>query len=190
MSIEPTIAGWQSVKSKLASVIRIANQIKNARITRGGSQDTITFSGNSMTIKLAEFPRKGAPGGGGESAESIHSFKLIPVGLNELYVVKGTIGSIVPKINGIQLEVDYTENELSLPGTGIMEYWLNITVDNGSPTDAEIVNSEPSGDTATQSKLLLGTVEVDSGEIVALNSNLSGSQSFASCGSIYFFSSI
>jgi len=118
---------------------------------------------------------------------SAHAFQLVKVGVDALFVRQGTIGSIIPTIGGTALEADYTENELSLPGTATREYWLNVTVDTGEVTAVSIVTTEPGADSETQAKLLLGSVETDSGDIVAFNSNLSGSQSFASCGSTHFF---
>jgi hypothetical protein len=122
-----------------------------------------------------------------EGSASAHALQLVKVGVDTLFVRQGTIGSIIPTIGGTALEADYTENELSLPGTATREYWLNITVADGAVTAVSIVTSEPGADSETQAKLLLGSVETDSGDIVAFNSNLSGSQSFASCGSTHFF---
>jgi len=72
MSIEPKLTGWQSIKSKLIAVIRIANQVRNARITRSGAQDSICFSGNAMVINLKQFPKAKAGGvGGGASLPGV-----------------------------------------------------------------------------------------------------------------------
>lgn len=64
MSIEPTVSGWNSIKSKLIAVIRIANKIANARIQRSGAQDSISFSGDSMVINLKQFPDAPTAGAG------------------------------------------------------------------------------------------------------------------------------
>ena len=74
-----------------------------------------------------------------------------------------------------------------MPGTGTRQYWLNITVASGAVTAVLIDTVEPGADSETQAKLLLGSVETSSGDIIAFNSNLSGSQSFASCGTTHFF---
>lgn len=66
MSIEPTVGGWASIKSKLISVIRTANKVENARIQRGGSTDSISFAGDSMVFNLQDFPES-TPGVGGLS---------------------------------------------------------------------------------------------------------------------------
>lgn len=76
MSIEPKLTGWQSIKSKLIAVIRIANQVRNARITRSGSQDSISFSGNSMVINLKQFPKAKAGGVGG-GAEGLTGIEIV-----------------------------------------------------------------------------------------------------------------
>ena len=65
MSIDLNIGGWISVKNKLRQVIRVANQVCNMRITRGGAQDTITFSEDSLVIKLREMTGEGGAGVGG-----------------------------------------------------------------------------------------------------------------------------
>jgi len=127
------------------------------------------------------------PSGSGSGV--VYAFQLVKVAIDTLCVRQGTIGSTIPTITGgSELEADYTENELSLPGTGTREYWLKITIDSsGNITAVTIETSEPSADSATQAKLLLGSVETNSGDIVAFNSNLSGSQALASCGANHFF---
>jgi hypothetical protein len=124
----------------------------------------------------------GDSGGSG----GLHALQLVAESPN-LYVRQGTIGSIIPTIGGTALEADYTENDLSTPNTGTRQYWLNVTVASGAVTAVSIVTAEPGADSATQAKLLLGSVETNSNSIIAFNSNLSGSQSFASCGSTHFF---
>lgn len=134
-------------------------------------------------------------GAGGEPATAdfgsvgnIHAFQLVSGG-DALYVRQGTVGSTIPTITGgSELAAEYTDNELSIPGTGTREYWIKVTLDADSfITAVTIETSEPSADSATQAKLLLGSVETDSGDIVAFNSNLSGSQALASCGSTHYF---
>lgn len=122
----------------------------------------------------------------GSDSGGLHAFQLVAESPN-LYVRQGTIGSIIPTIGGTALEADYTENDLSTPNTGTRQYWLNVTVASGAVTAVSIVTAEPGADSATQAKLLLGSVETNSNSIIAFNSNLSGSQSFASCGSTHFF---
>lgn len=119
---------------------------------------------------------------------NIHAFQLVSGG-DALYVRQGTVGSTIPTITGgSELAAEYTDNELSIPGTGTREYWIKVTLNASSViTAVTIETSEPSADSATQAKLLLGSVETNSGDIVAFNSNLSGSQSLASCGSTHYF---
>ena len=148
-------------------------------------------------IPTASNPRKGnidssfddfsPPEGGASSIQSVHAFQLVKFSVDTLCVRQGTIGSIIPTIGGTELEPDFSENELSIPGTATREYWLDITVADGEVTDVSIVTTEPGTDSETQAKLLLGSVDANSGDIVAFNSNLSGSQSFASCGTTHFF---
>ena len=148
-------------------------------------------------IPTASNPRKGnvdssfddfsPPEGGASSAQSIHALQLVRFAVDTLCVRQGTIGSIIPTIGGTELESDFSENVLSIPGTATREYWLNVTVASGVVTAVSIVTAEPGADSETQAKLLLGSVETNSGDIIAFNSNLSGSQSFASCGSTHFF---
>lgn len=121
------------------------------------------------------------------ASANVHALQLVRENATTLCVRQGTIGSIIPTIGGSELEADYTQNALSLPGTATREYWLDITVEDGAVTAVSIDTTEPGADSATQAKLLLGSVETDSGDIVAFNSNLSGSQSFASCGTTHFF---
>lgn len=120
-----------------------------------------------------------------------HALQLVSTtndsGDSILCVRQGTIDNIIPTISGTELEADFKENELSTPGTGTRQYWLNITVADGDVTDVAIENSEPGDDSETQAKLLLGSVETNSGDVTSFNSNLSGSQSFASCGAVHFF---
>jgi len=123
-------------------------------------------------------------GGGG----SIHALQLVQVAIDDLCVRQGTIGSVIPTISGTPIEADHTQNSLSLPGTATREYWLKVTLDaSGDITTVTIETTEPGADSATQAKLLLGSVETNSGDIVAFNSNLSGSQALASCGATHFF---
>lgn len=131
--------------------------------------------------ETVEIKRSVAPGG------NIHAFQLVRADATTLCVRQGTIGSTIPTISMTELAVDYTDNVLSIPGTGTREYWIKVTLASGSITAVTIETSEPSIDTATQAKLLLGSVETDSGDIVAFTSNLSGSQALASCGSIHYF---
>lgn len=148
-------------------------------------------------IPTASNPRKGnvdrnfddfsPPEGGASSTLSIHALQLVRFAVDTLCVRQGTIGSIIPTIGGTELESDLSENVLSIPGTATREYWLNVTVASGAVTAVSIVTAEPGADSETQAKLLLGSVETNSGDIIAFNSNLSGSQSFASCGSTHFF---
>lgn len=119
---------------------------------------------------------------------SVHAFQLVKVAVDDLCVRQGSINSTIPTISGTELSPDFSENSLNLLGTGTLEYWLNITIDtNGDITAITIDTTEPGANSATQAKLLLGSVETDSGDIVAFNSNLSGSQSLASCGSTHYF---
>lgn len=119
---------------------------------------------------------------------SVHAFQLVKVAADDLCVRQGTIGSVIPTISGTALEADHTQNSLSLPGTATREYWLKVTLDtSGDITTVTIETTEPGANSATQAKLLLGSVETDSGDIVAFNSNLSGSQSLASCGATHYF---
>ncbi len=148
-------------------------------------------------IPTASNPRKGnvdssfddfsPPDGGAASAQSVHAFQLVKFSVDTLCVRQGTIGSIIPTISGTELEADFEENELSIPGTGTRQYWLDITVEDGEVTDVSIVTTEPGDNSETQAKLLLGSVETNSGDVTSFNSNLSGSQSFASCGAVHFF---
>lgn len=133
-------------------------------------------------IETVEVRRSAVLGG------SIHAFQLVKVAINDLCVRQGTINSVIPTISGTALAVDVEDNSLSLPGTGTREYWLKVTLDaNGDITTVTIEITEPSANSATQAKLLLGSVETNSGNIVAFNSNLSGSQSLASCGATHYF---
>ena len=150
------------------------NQTSQDVSTEEAGIDTLGGSSSSDII--------GDSSGGG----SIHALQLVAES-PYLYVRQGTIGSIIPTNGGTALEADYTENGLSLPGTGTRQYWLNVTVASGAVTAVSIVTAEPGADSETQAKLLLGSVETSSGDIIAFNSNLSGSQSFASCGSTHFF---
>ena len=122
------------------------------------------------------------------ASEAPRAFQLVSGG-DALYVRQGTVGSTIPTITGgSELAAEYTDNELSIPNTGTREYWIKVTLDADSfITAVTIETSEPSADSATQAKLLLGSVETDSGDIVAFNSNLSGSQALASCGSTHYF---
>lgn len=56
MQIEPKVNGWTSMKNKLLDVIRVANKVSNSRIQRGGTTDSITFSGDSLVINIQDFP--------------------------------------------------------------------------------------------------------------------------------------
>lgn len=62
--IEPNISGWQSIKAKLKAVIGVANKVLNLTIQRGGTVDSVTFSGDGIKINVQDFPSQ-RPGGGG-----------------------------------------------------------------------------------------------------------------------------
>jgi len=126
------------------------------------------------------------PVSGGSAA--VHAFQMVKVAADTLCVRKGTVNTEIPTIGIVALDVDHTENELSIPGTGTREYWLKITrVEGGAVTAVTIEESEPDNVSATQAEILLGSVETDSGDIVTFISNLSGSQALASCGANHFF---
>ena len=160
-------------------------QFMQELVNDGGLPEPIIDEQRDSEDGVEDLSTEPASGGGG----NIHAFQLVKVAIDTLCVRQGTIGSTIPTITGgSELEADHTENELSLPGTGTREYWLKITIDSsGDITAVTIETSEPSADSATQAKLLLGSVETDSGDIVAFNSNLSGSQALASCGANHFF---
>lgn len=185
--IDPNIGGWQSVKAKLKAVIKFANKLENLTIQRSGTTDSVTQAGESISINVAEFPtrRKGVS----SSGDTIHAFQLVKVAADTLCVRQGTISSVIPTITGgAELATDYKDNELDMPGTGTREYWLKITrVEGGDVTAVTIEESEPDNVSATQAEILLGSVETDSGDIVAFSSNLSGSQALASCGANHYF---
>tara|TARA_R110000782_G_scaffold270359_1_gene370502 strand:- start:788 stop:1345 length:558 start_codon:yes stop_codon:yes gene_type:complete len=162
-----------SIGADVGGLYSEAISIDNNPIQPGGGGSDNTFVAGLQTL-----PRNGQ--------SSQFPFQLVAESPN-LYVRQGTIGSIIPTIGGTALEADYTENDLSTPNTGTRQYWLNVTVASGAVTAVSIVTAEPGADSATQAKLLLGSVETNSNSIVAFNSNLSGSQSFASCGSTHFF---
>ena len=117
-----------------------------------------------------------------------HALQLVEISIAKLCVRQGTINNVVPKIGTTPLATNVEDNSLSLSGTGTREYWLKVTLDSdGDVTDVTIENNGSFEESATQAKLLLGSVETNSGNIVAFNSNLSGSQSLASCGANHFF---
>lgn len=126
-----------------------------------------------------------ATGGGGKVS---NPFQLVGAG-NKLYLRKGTVNSVVPTYDGTELDDDYTENELTLPGASSTQaYWLKAVstgdLDDEGVTTVTVEDSEPSDDTAAQAKLLLGSVTTDGNIDVDGTpfSNLSGSQNLDSCG--------
>lgn len=117
----------------------------------------------------------------------LDALQLVQVAVDDLCVTQGTIQNIIPKIGATALAPNVQDNSLSLPGTGTRGYWLKITLLDGSITGITIETADPGDDTATQAKLLLGSVETNSGDIVSFQSNLSGSQSMVSCGPVHYF---
>jgi hypothetical protein len=178
--------GWNGMKRRIEKLTKTVNALRTISIQRSGTSDSVSMGQDGITINLREIkiPKTGAT----QNAELIHAFQLVQVAIDDLCVRQGTIGSVIPTISATELAADVTENSLSLPGTGTREYWLKVTLDaNGDITTVTIETTEPGADSATQAKLLLGSVETDSGDIVAFNSNLSGSQALASCGSTHYF---
>lgn len=179
--------GWNGMKQSVAKLAKQVAAFRNITIQRSGKSDTVSISEGGVTINLQDFPKVDGGVASG-AATSVHAFQLVQVAIDDLCVRQGTVGSVIPTIIGTALAVDVEDNSLSLPGTGTREYWLKVTLDaNGDITTVTIETTEPSANSATQAKLLLGSVETDSGNIVAFNSNLSGSQSLASCGSTHYF---
>jgi hypothetical protein len=188
MKIKPEeVKGWGTFRRVLKKLIHSANRTENISISRNSFTDGVTYSGDSIILNIS----KSKPSLGGVSSGNlgIHAFQLVEEDITTLCVRQGTVGTIIPTITGgSELEPDYTENVLSLPGTGTREYWLKITIDSsGYITAVTIEDGEPGNVSATQAEILLGSVETDSGDIVVFNSNLSGSQALASCGANHFF---
>lgn len=183
MSIEPKLTGWQSVKSKLIAVIRIANQVKNARITRSGAQDSISFSGNSMVINLKQFPKAKAGGAGGGGVTT-HAFQLVAIDSTTVGVRKGTVNNVIPTIAGTPLSDDVTSNTFTIGAA--TTFYLNATSTGDIDTDGinavAIQTTDPGSDTASQTKQQLGSVGWSGSAIENINSNLTGSQNVDSCG--------
>ena len=188
-----TMSGRASIQSKIGSAEETATrgsfgtQGKIAERGRFGTQgrlagEPLAQRDSEDGVETIEI-RPETLGGG-----SIHAFQLVQVAIDDLCVRQGTIGSVIPTISGTPLEADHTQNSLNLPGTATREYWLKVTLDaSGGITTVTIETTEPGANSATQAKLLLGSVETNSGDIVAFNSNLSGSQALASCGATHFF---
>lgn len=170
-----------SVESDVSSLYNNAITIDSGPIESG---TTVAAGGDPIDVANVE-PSNLA------STDFTHALQLVSTtndsGDSILCVRQGTIDNIIPTISGTALEPDFKENELSTPGTGTRQYWLNITVEDGEATAVAIEESEPGDDSETQAKLLLGSVETNSGDVTSVNSNLSGSQSFASCGAVHFF---
>jgi hypothetical protein len=181
MRIEPKLTGWQSIKSKLIAVIRIANQVSNARITRSGSQDSISFSGNAMVINLKQFPKAKAGGVGGSTPLPL---TLAKIDDTTVAVRWGTVEDVVPTISGTALDPDHKENTITISGATTL--WLKATSTGDIDTDGidavSIETSEPTADTASQAKRLLGSVAWANSKISGVASNLTGSQNVDSCG--------
>ena len=169
-----------SVDSDVSSLYNDAITIDSGPIDSGTD---VAAGGDPIDVASVE---PSSPG-----TDFTHALQLVSTtndsGDSILCVRQGTIDSVIPTISGTELEADFKENELSTPGTGTRQYWLNITVEDGDVTDVAIENSEPGDDSETQAKLLLGSVVTNSGDVISFNSNLSGSQSFASCGAVHFF---
>lgn len=143
-------------------------------------------------VETVEIRRSGVPSSG-----SIHAFQLVKgvdgAGDPALLVRKGTVNSIVAKIGATDLDIDYKQNILPMPGTGSRTYWLKLSSTGGNLDDpastkaVEIVTTgtDPGADTVTQAKQELGSVTTNSGAITAFSSNLSGSQNVDSCGTLH-----
>lgn len=189
MSIEPKLTGWQSVKSKLIAVIRIANQVRNARITRSGAQDSISFSGNSMVINLKQFPKAAGGGGGGEIT---HALQLVAIDSTTVGVRKGTVNNVIPTISGTPLDDDVTNNTFTIGAA--TTFYLNATstgdIDTDEITAVAIQTTDPGSDTLSRAKQTLGSVGWGGSAIENLNSNLTGSQNVDSCGSFHSWGGI
>jgi len=179
--------GWNGMKRRIEKLTKAVDALRTITIQRSGTSDSVSMGQNGITINLREIktPKAGAV----QNAGQIHAFQLVQSGAL-LYVRKGTINSIVPTISATALADDYLDNALALPGASTTrEYWLKATLNaSGTVTAVTIETTEPSADSATQSKLMLGSVTTDgSSDIDTFNSNLSGSQSLASCGATHYF---
>lgn len=157
-------------------------------IPEAGVYSNGSYGNSSMGLDTPEAFTPHQIGYEDEGGANVHAFQLVRENATTLCVRQGTVGSIIPTIGGTALEADYTQNVLSIPGTGTREYWLKVTLDSdGEITTVTIETTEPGNDSETQAKLLLGSVETDSGDVEAFNSNLSGSQALASCGTTHYF---
>jgi len=125
---------------------------------------------------------------GGSGSPSIpHPFELVKVAADTLCVRLGAIKRVKATINSTELNIDHTQNELSIPSSGTRDYWLDITLQSGDITAVAVTNSVPAANSENQARLFLGSVETNNGEISFLYSNLSGSQDHFSCGKKHFF---
>lgn len=116
-----------------------------------------------------------------------HPFQLVGAG-NKLYLRKGTVNNVVPTYDGTELEDDYTENELTLPGaSSYRQYWLKAVstgdLDDEGITTVTIEHSAVTN-TAAQARQYIGGVGTNSNGDVnsTLFNNLTGSQNLDSCG--------
>lgn len=151
---------------------------------QNGINDRINDSGIDR-IASYDTNREEADGQSGD--EVGHPFQLVGAG-NKLYLRKGTVNNVVPTYDGTELEDDYTENELTLPGSSsTQQYWLKAVstgdLDNEGITTLTVEDSAPSDDTAAQARQYIGAVTTNSdGDVDGTPSNLSGSQNLDSCG--------
>lgn len=183
MNIDTNIKGWRSIKKKLIEVIKTVNKHENLQIKRGGTKDSITKSGNSLSINLADFPSQNAASAGG-SSEQTNPLKLVQIDATTIAVHYGTVSNFVPKIGTTDLSTDYTQNTISVSTS--KTYYLEVTIDaNGTFTNVEIVDTYSGSVSETKAVQLLGSVTFSNGAITSVAANLTGSQNLDSCGAIH-----
>ncbi len=173
MNIEPTVGGWASIKSKLMSVIRTANKVENARIQRGGSTDSISFSGDSMVFNLQDFPGS-TPGAGGALIED-YAFRVKNDGDGTVSVSAGSVNTV---------------SATGLTPTGKpTELWLKVTLNASSVITAATVVLSSVTDSATETTRQIATIVWD-GDAPTITQGIKGSQNLVSCGAVHYWSAL
>lgn len=151
------------------------------RVVNGQPPAAFEFGGQNPPM-----PTGDTIGGRGSGGASTHALQIVKIDDTTVAVRRGSVDSKVVKLMGTELDVDHTQNTISV--SGATTWKLVVTVDtDGEVTSADIQTGSLGATTDTNYEVEFGSVAWESNAIKGdPTSNLRGSQSHASCGTTHW----